>query len=454
MKTSKQIGKWLVMGVVVLASGTTAQAAYRTWTGTGGDNLWSNGANWDTGAWDNVDAARFGNINPGGSVAVNHDSAIASGTVYNIEFQAGSTAYNLGGSPITVSADTIVTNNSSVKQTISADFYSMYGSGGHTVNGGVAGLEFTGKFVNTSTNNWAYSFNSGTTFISQFYIANDDSGNGGTHNSGYQVGLTGNGTVVFNEIYDSTDSENTRAFGLGLYYGQKMILTGTSYTKGNIDIRYNSMIILQDNADLNAAANLSTETYQSVLINNSSVRLDKLTWKNGTLGGTGSILATKGALAAASGTYYIAPGDINSVGQLSFTGGDLVWNNGDSTVTYDWNFSDLAAAAGVGYDQVFADGSFDLGTGTQYVLNLIGLNGASLDDFADAAPGASWDIISVGSGITNFELDNWTATLPDDVVLTLSADHTKLQLMLIPEPSTWALLGAGVALLAFLRRRR
>jgi hypothetical protein len=452
MKTSKQIGKWLAMGALLLASGAGALAATSIWTGGGADDNWDTPGNWDNIPADN-DTINFGNLTPPVST-VSVDNNHADLLVGQINF-SGSTAYTIGGLAITSTvASTVVANNSSVRQTISADFYSGVLINNLAINGGAAGLAF-GKFINTSTNNWAYAFNYGTTTISQFYITNDTTGNG-TNRNGWQVGLNGNGTVVFNEIYDSTDSENTRAFGLGLYNGQNMILTGTSYTKGIIQIRGASTVILQGNADLNAAANFYADAGQvnSAIINNSSVRLDKLTWNTGTLGGTGSILATKGALATASGTYAIAPGEINSVGTLSFTYENLVWSNEFSTVTYDWNFSDLSAAAGVGYDQIFVEKGFDLGSNTQYVLNLIGLGGATIADFADANPGATWDIISAGSGITNFELTRWDYTLPENMELTLSADHTTLQLMLIPEPSAWLLLGGGVALLAFLRRRR
>ncbi|MDR1305255.1 MAG: PEP-CTERM sorting domain-containing protein [Verrucomicrobiales bacterium] len=453
MKTSKQIGTWLAMGALLLASGAGALAA--TWTDGGEGNDWDTAANWQgsTVPADN-EAVTFGNLTPSVSIVSvnnNHDDLL----VGQITF-TGSTAYTISGLVITsTNSNNVVINNSSVRQTISADFYSGAFINNLAINGGAAGLAF-GKFINTSTNNWTYTFNNGTTIISQFYITNDTTGNG-TNRNGYQMGLTGNGTVVFNEVYDSTDSENTRAFGLGLYNGQNMILTGTSYTKGTIQIRGASTVILRDNADLNVANDFKMDEGQhnSAIINNSSVRLDKLTWNTGTLGGTGSILATRGALAQANNAdYRIAPGDINSVGKLSFTDENLVWSNEFSTVTYDWNFNDLTAAAGEGYDQIFVEQGFNLGVNTQYVLNLIGLSGATIDDFADVAPGASWDIISAGSGITNFELTHWTATLPDDVILTLSSDNTKLQLLLIPEPSTWALLGAGAALLAFLRRRR
>jgi hypothetical protein len=443
MKTSKQIGKWLAMGALLLASGAGALAATSIWTGGGADD------NWDTtGNWDNVpaanDAINFGNLPPSVStvsVDNNHDDLL----VGQITF-TGSTAYTVSGLAVTsTNSGNVVINNSSARQTISADFYSGWSTNGRVINGGAAGLEFA-KYVNTSAGNWEHNV-MGTVIFQEFHIGTRAEAN-------YNLSFTGNGTVIIGDLYGTSIGH-----GITLCWGQKMVLTGTvSDANGSFIIRdANGSLTLTGDANANAFSSISSNAatnHNSAIINNSSVRLDKLTWNTGTLGGTGSILATRGALAQANNeNYHIAPGELNSVGTLSFTDENLVWSNEYSTVTYDWNFSDLAAAAGAGYDQIFVEKGFNLGLQTEYVLNLVGLGGATIDDFADAAPGASWDIISA-SDITNFDSSRWTATLPDDIILTLNSDNTKLQLLLIPEPSTWALLGAGAALLVFLRRRR
>ncbi|MDR1304236.1 MAG: PEP-CTERM sorting domain-containing protein [Verrucomicrobiales bacterium] len=446
MKTSKQIGKWLAMGALLLASGAGALAATSIWTGGGADD------NWDTtGNWDNVpevnDTINFGNLTP--SVpTVSVDNNHADLLVGQINF-SGTTAYTISGLVITsTNSNNVVINSSSVRQTISADFYSGWSANARTINGGAAGLEFA-KYVNTvGDGNWEHNIQ-GTVIFQQFYIGNS------RPQGGYNLSFTGNGTVIIGDLHASQDTTLTNNYAISLYNGQKMVLTGTvaADVRNDFQINHvNSSLTLTGDANANAFSTINMNN--GSLINNSSVRLDKLTWKTGTLGGTGSILATKGVLATVNGTYAIAPGDINSVGKLSFTDENLVWDKEFSTVTYDWNFSDLNAAAGVGYDQIFVEQGFDLGVNTQYVLNLVGLGGATIDDFAAANPGATWDIISAGNGITNFESSRWDYELPEDMVLTLSADSTTLQLMLIPEPSTWLLLGGGVALLAFLRRRR
>jgi hypothetical protein len=268
------------------------------------------------------------------------------------------------------------------------------------------------------------------------------------------LSFVGTGTVTINELHSVTpDGDTSRTYGLNLYGTQKLTLTGTSYIKSDLRlVNNNTLLRLEGHANVNAASKVYASNAGAASINNSSVRLENLSWATGTLGGTGANLSSKGVLATAAGDgYRIAPGDIGSVGKLSFTGGNLVWDNGASTVTYDWQYSSLSGAAGVGYDQIYVDGALNLGGGTLYNLNLISLGGADFD--LDANPGETWDLIATTGGISNFDLAKWTVALPGDVILSLSADSKNLQLIMIPEPAAWLLLVIGSGLLAVTLRR-
>ncbi len=180
----------------------------------------------------------------------------------------------------------------------------------------------------------------------------------------------------------------------------------------------------------------------------------------GTLGGSGTI-----ASAITAGTNVtIAPG--NSPGQLTFTS-NLTFASG-GVASFD--ISNFAGTAGSGWDQIVVSdtGAFAL---TATIANpfTIQINswselgnslGALTTDFS--AP-ASLAILQTSTPITgllgngqagssNLVLNtgNFTAYQPGEFSLSLSTDSTALLLNFtpVPEPSTYALFGAGLLLVA------
>ena len=87
-----------------------------------------------------------------------------------------------------------------------------------------------------------------------------------------------------------------------------------------------------------------------------------------------------------------------------------------------------------------------------YTLNIIGYDG-----FAFTGDDAAQDfiILTASAGIKYFEADKWNITgMAGNYILDVKGNDLVLSYEAIPEPSTWALLLGGAALLAFLRRRK
>ncbi|MDR1145021.1 MAG: PEP-CTERM sorting domain-containing protein [Verrucomicrobiales bacterium] len=142
---------------------------------------------------------------------------------------------------------------------------------------------------------------------------------------------------------------------------------------------------------------------------------------SGTLGGT---------VEFDDATGTVSGGGLGTVGTLTFTDAQY-WDD----FTYLWDI--------IGTDQYDAlDLTHTNGLqliGDNYTLTVNNPNVVAVEN------------LTILSGLTSgFDADNWSITSGYE----LSLNGTNLVLNTIPEPSTWLLLGTGVALLAFLRRRR
>jgi autotransporter-associated beta strand protein len=158
----------------------------------------------------------------------------------------------------------------------------------------------------------------------------------------------------------------------------------------------------------------------------------------------------------------IAPGI--SVGTLTFTSGLTLEQGG----AFDFEMQDALGGPGVGWDFVQVTGplTFNATPTSPFTLNLISLNssGASGNPANFLSANAySWSIASATSfaafnpAAVTINTSNFTSTLNGgSFSLSTVGSDVLLNFTPVPEPSTWALLLAGLGLVGFrkLRRRR
>jgi autotransporter-associated beta strand protein len=180
----------------------------------------------------------------------------------------------------------------------------------------------------------------------------------------------------------------------------------------------------------------------------------------GTLGGSGTI-----ASAITAGTNVtVAPG--NSPGQLTFTSNLTLASGGVAS----FDISNFAGSAGSGWDQIVVSSTGTLAL-TATIANpfTIQINswsessnslGALTSDFSAPVSLAIFQTSATITGLigdgqagsSNLVLNtgNFTAYQPGQFSLSLSTDSTALLLNFtpVPEPSTYALFGAGLLLVA------
>jgi hypothetical protein len=150
-------------------------------------------------------------------------------------------------------------------------------------------------------------------------------------------------------------------------------------------------------------------------------------------------------------------------GTLTF-GGNLAFNNGG---IYLWTLQDNGRVDGK--SQIDVAGNLTINaTGGGFILKVqsydsSGTIGGLASNFSIYSP-ATWTILSAGS-ITNFAASDFTIDSSNfegggisntNFSLTQSGGQIMLNFTPVPEPSTWALLGTGVAAVAIfgVRRRR
>ncbi|MDR1145963.1 MAG: PEP-CTERM sorting domain-containing protein [Verrucomicrobiales bacterium] len=254
-----------------------------------------------------------------------------------------------------------------------------------------------------------------------------------------------NSVTISNRDNDMMHVGGTNGVHTGTFANTKVVITGTGSYSGNTTVSGHGILILDSEADLSASGTIQVQA-NSVLIHNADKTVGNLSWESGGLiGGNGTFAQ---ATFIGSGTHFINPGDIDGgIGKLNFSEAAYTWGGAGTELVYDWDFSDPTLGAGFDYDQLIFAGDLTL-SADSYTLNLIGQGGATLDGFTGELA------ILTAAGTLSADLDNWNAVLPSGFELKLSDDGHSLLLSNIPEPSTWLLLGTGVALLAFLRRRR
>lgn len=391
-----------VTGTFANGSGTAVRKA-----GTG---TWTfNGISQYTG----VTEVTGGTLKFGRTTAL-YNNTPASWTAANISVQSGATlAFNVGGTGefTTGNVTTLLTN---------------LAASSSATNGMSAGSNFGFDTTNAA----------GGTFTISDVIANTTGASGGAR------GLTklGTGTLVLSNAANTyTGATNVNGGTLAITGAGTINSTSAINVAGGARFAYNSSVAL---------SGAPTLTLNGAGIGSRAV-----------LGGTGTI---NQALTLDNLGDVLSPG--NSPGLLAF-GTNQTW----ASNSYDWELNDWAASVpGTNIDQINITGSLDLTavTPNQYVLNVLSLTSGNVTGpvnlFTDT--NNSWTLLTTTTGITGFDASEWSINTSNFATqnptatgtwsVSQSSNNLLLSYVVVPEPGTLALLGAGVAIVAFRFRKR
>src|SRR5690606_7730413 len=252
----------------------------------------------------------------------------------------------------------------------------------------------------------------------------------------------GTGTDTYVTIDGSTNVQ--QVFGYN-------VLGGNSTYSGTTTISGGTLVAATDNAlgDSNVIINGGTLSLAS------GVSFDNLIGfglAGGKLAGEGTFTSplTLGANVA------LSPG--SSPGTMNF-GSNLTLNNGGSL---EIEIRAPAGTPGTDWDFVSIAGTFNLGdlTAGGYSLKVISLdlanNPGAVSGLTDPT---SWIIASAGGGSTGFEETDFVIDISQffgggNFTLSSTANDLVLSFTPVPEPSTYALMMAGLALAGLGYRRR
>jgi autotransporter-associated beta strand protein len=228
---------------------------------------------------------------------------------------------------------------------------------------------------------------------------------------------------------------------------------------------------------INASSGITIGGATAELRYNASTALTKaITFTQGTISGTGTI----GTAVTAGAGNVLSPG--NSPGNQSYSAGLTLAASG----TYLWEINDADGTKGVDWDLITVSGGdlnlASLSPAGKFSLALVTLTGTSPGPMANYTAGdpgrwrifdatslllpSSFNAFLVSSGTYAADTDvtslfnlipsGWqNGTLdPANATVLVATDGTGLDLVIVPEPASVILAAAGLAGLAFLRRRR
>lgn len=269
--------------------------------------------------------------------------------------------------------------------------------------------------------------------------------------------LTNSLTTGGNNQSTTYGGNSTGAGGLTKQGSGTMTLSGTNAYSGATNVSAGTLLI-DTTGSINSTSGLTVASGATFRYNSGTAYSGGAINNDGTISGTGTLNV---AVTLDSLTDVLAPG--NSPGVQNF-GGAQTWNS----FTYAWEINNFTGTnAGVDFDRVTIGGALDLTGGSgAYVLNILSLDqGTNLTgDAANFSENSfSWTVLSAGGPITGFNAANWTIVKTGftnaelgTFVLSQNGNNLDLTYTPIPEPSSYALIGAvgALGLVATRRRRR
>lgn len=477
------ISKVLWTGLLAAAiSASPLSAADPVWTGGGGDANWSTAANWDTGVAPvpaNTDSVTFN-----GTTQQTSNNDLGFGYYTGITFANGGFTMNgmtagLTGNIASTGENTIssglVLGGGGLRQISSA-------SGTLTIDGSLNFQGLTLQDNSAGTTVYNTTFNSAGAFrvfsTGQTVLGGDNSGYDGaiqvfrfaklTHASGLGGASTtttidrsyGNAAVDLNGLAVSgvnvsfTAAEvpasaalarlrNTSATAASFSGNISLAVTGG--VDGTGDITLSGTISGSGTGLVKEDAGTLRLTGANTFTGGTSVNVGTLLVNNTTGSATGTGAVDVSAVGAFGGTGSVSgavtlnnasirPGD-GGIGTLST--GTVTWNGGVNS----WLF-DLSPTPGTS-DLLSITGDFTKGTGSLFSFDFQGGGAVGVYTLA------TW------TGSTSFTGTDFSyANLAGTNTAAFNIVGSQLQLSVIPEPSTWALLTASLFAVMILRPRR
>ncbi len=355
-------------------------------------------------------------------------SAVVNG---NALVRAGGVAIDTNGSNIGISKALTQDGGSPGGGLIKSGAGNLTLSGVNTYTGATsidAGTLTLGNATNTLINTGAVNVNGGTLALG----ANSDTVGAVTLTSGNITSSTGVLTGSSYAVESGSVSAILGGSGIALTKttGGTVTLTGVNTYTGATTVNAGTLAV-NGAGSINGSSGITLDGGQ--LDYSSSVPLTaSLTFTSGTLGGTGTI---NGDVVLDVGT--IAPG--TSPGTLTIDGSLSLGTS--SLLAFELDAGDQTPGGGIN----------DLIAVTGAGLTLDG----TLNVTSSALSAGTWTLINYGGGtFTNNGLDIGTLNLASGHTASIQAGGGFVNLVVVPEPATIAILGAGAALLGLHVARR